>query len=153
MNQYVNVASSPFISISRETIENVIFEMRSLRRRNAKSCGFWDHNANSKKFLSGAISAALFSAWNTSIRCSLRINLKYRFFFFFLEEKQKFRARISRVKSNFLSTRRKTIPMWKWPCCPMVRNRFCPEVNLWVKENAIAYFSPGGGHNGPRFDG
>lgn len=142
MNQYVNVASSPFISISRETIENVIFEMQLTAAEERKIMRFYRTcNANSKKFLSERhFSRVIFSMeYIHSLLPAHKLEIPV--FSSLLGRKAEISStNIAREIKLFIDET-KNDPNVEVALLPYGTEPFLPEVNLWVKENAIAYFS------------
>jgi hypothetical protein len=142
MNQYVNVASSPFISIGKETIENVIFEMELTPAEERKIMRFYRTcNANSKKFLSEHhFSRVIFSMeYIHSLLPAHKTEMPV--FSSLLGRKVEISSQnIAREIKLFIDDT-KYDPTVEVALLPYGTKQFLPEINLWVKENAIAYFS------------
>ncbi|WP_066686943.1 hypothetical protein [Christensenella intestinihominis] len=142
MNQYVNVASSPFITISKETIENVIFELELTPAEERKVMRFYRTcNANSKKFLSeNHFSRIIFSMeYIHSLLPSHKVETPV--FSSLLGRKAEISSKYIAREIKIFMDEIKNNPTVEVALLPYGTTAFLPEVNLWVKENAIAYFS------------
>lgn len=143
MNQYVNIASSPFITISKETIENIIFELELSPAEEKRIMRFYRTcNANSRKFLSDKnFSRVIFDMEylhdllpGHKVEIPVFTSLLGRK----AEISSKYLAReIKLFVDNTLDDPTVDIALLPYGIKPLF-----PNLNLWVKENAIAYFSP-----------
>lgn len=142
MNQYVNIASSPFITISKETIENIMFELELTPSEEKKVMRFYRTcSANARSFLSeNHFSRIIFSMeYLHDLLPGHKIEIPV--LTSLLGRKAKMSSRyIAREIKIFIDNARKDsaieIALLPYGVAP-----FMPDLNIWVKENAIAYFA------------
>lgn len=143
MNQYVNVASSPFITISKETIDNIIFELELTPAEEKKILHFYRTcSGNARRFLSeNHFSRVIFNMeYLHSLLPGHKIEIPV--FTSLLGRKAEISSKyIAREIKIFLEDA-KTNPTIELALLPYGVEQFMPDLNLWVKENAVAYFVP-----------